>query len=77
MLPNRSSESKATVAKVPLGLLALPVAGDEIGTACTFTIGTAMAGAATSREVPPVGGDPAAFAIVRDDELGRGPDDLG
>ena len=72
-----SAERKETVAKVPLGLLALPVGAEVIGTACTLNIGTTMPGAATAREVPPVGGDPAAFAIVRDEELGRGPIDLG
>ena len=72
-----SAERRATVAKVPLGLLALPVGAEVIGTACTLTIGTTMPGAATAREVPPVGGDPAAFAIVRDEELGRGPADVG
>ena len=36
-----------------------------------------MAGAAGADEVPPVGGDPAAFAIASAPELGRGPPDFG
>ena len=77
MLPIPPLKIKATAAEIPSGLLFLPVAEAVIRVAWVFASETIMAGAIIAHEVPPVGGDPAVFAMSLTTELGRGPADFG